>query len=1102
MDKKLKVFVSYANKNKEFIPKILKRLKNLQKYGWIADYWYDEQLEAGDEWKKVIFQQIAESRLFLLLVSSDFLASDFIQNEELPKIFEYQKANCGKIIPLIIEECPYQRPPLNQYEHLLLIKKVKSTADWTKAFIEIKKCCETLKSSPSQALVAADPFYSPDRFLNSISHLTTPSIGRRKIIKSVLASLSKKESVVITGYAGIGKSILAGNILKEFARSHPDGLFHYFKLPDKSDPLALTRSILQELLITHFPYTPEAEDINYLFNRACTLLHERPLFLFFDDANDPAALEMMKDIKRGLDHTVMLITSQHENWSSLRPLTLYRIEGLEEAKSLQLFRRQHRQPLNGHQRTHLRKFFRQVEGNPLLIECYAQECRVSGFPTDDAILNNSMDRTWSELMKRFRKRYDQLSKVSQKILNLAGILEKPQISSDLALAITACTSDHIRRLMDQGFIQGTQLRDRFYVPTIYRECCKKIVAQTSHDKSIQSLVSGLLCYYGGLLHLNHEDQLDAEWPNIVKIVDDYLTCNDQVIEFIDQAIGDHLDDPIGYIPRRQHISFLLERGKMIQDRASHFDTDLVARIEKNLGIFHYRHGDYPAAKELSVNAKQRYVKTGNQVGEIICNYLLGQIDEDQSNFPAAKTFYEQGRDLALRAQPYSKLLVGLGYYHLGCVRYHQGYFAEAYRDLNRASVDETVDQHLTARINRRIGSVLISLGSYDDAIICFSRLEHKLSTLGRRRDMARLSNKQALLYLHLKNWAKAKTKIDEALKIFHGELGDRRRIGSTQLLLSIWYLNHHQLDAALKQCEQSLHFARETRSYYGIARASEEMANILELKYPCSEDIATLRRQAYCFYSTIQHRRVANESMVSFCRVKSEPRLPIKAVMFDLIDTLTVCVHREYKANHRSYAKDLQVDRDRFDKVWEDSRAFAQRGGFKNTQERMAWVIRELGLQPSPALIAKFAEREEQYWVQNVKWLPDARVVLQKLRTKGIKMAILANGPSALKGLDRSLGLSKLVDTYLLSCDSSFLKPEKEFYFDALNHLGIRREEASHCLFVGDGTDKELNGARECGLYAVRLKQDRPPYMTWENESTDWDYEVNHLKELLELLHL
>lgn len=1101
MDKKLKVFVSYAHKNENYISEITKRLKILQHSRLITDYWCDREIVAGDHWKDVIREQIATSHLFLLLVDTNFLASDFIQEEELPFIFRCCGNNHGMVVPIIVEDCPWKSSPLNELQAIILTQKEKSAGDWKKAFDEIESCCKKLELLPSESSATSNPSFSLDRFLNAISHLTIPAIGQTKFINSILKSLARGESVVIAGYAGLGKSIVAGNILKKFTDFHREYLFHYFKLPAHSDPPALIRSVLQELLITHFPYTPESEDINYLFNRIVAFMQKRTVFLFFDDANDSAALEMILQFKNRLHNSIMLITSQHENWLGLPSISIQHIEGLGETESLKLFQKYYKSPLNPGQLVHLQKFIQQVEGNPLLIECYAQECCASGFPTNDTILNNSIDRTWTELKSRFKKRYDQLPEVSQKVLSLTGILEKTQISRELAISAANCTAEDIHHLMDQGFVHGTQMRDGFYVPTIYRECCKRIVAESSHHESIQSLVSGIMRYFSGLLYQHQEDLLDAEWPNIVKIIDEHILNNKNVLEFIDQAIGDHLDDPIGYLPKRQHISFLLARCDLIKDRLDGVSSDVAARIEKNLGIFNYLHGHYKAAKVSCLNAKQRYVKDGNQAGEIVCNYLLGQIDEDQSNFSTAKEFYQEALDSALAAQPPDKLLIGLGYYHLGCVQYHQGYYAEAHRDLNRASVDEAVDQHLATRINRRIGSVLIGLGAYEDAIWYFSRLEDTLKTLGRRRDFARLSNKQALLYLHLKNWAEAKAKIDEAFRIFHDEMEDTRRMGSTQLLLSIWYVSQNKMEEALEQCKISLSFARKTRSFYGIARAYEEMANILELSNSQQAEITEMRRQAYCYYSTIRHQKIANESMETYCRTNAKPPHPIKAIIFDLIDTLTICSHEQYKVNHENYARSLHVDRACFDEVWMDSRELAQKGSFQNTEKRMDWVMRKLNLRPSSAQISEFANREENYWIQNVKWLPDAQRVLKRLREKGIKIAILANGPAALKGLKHSLRLSSLVDTLLLSCDSGFLKPDKGSYQQALKSMGLEFK-AGNCVFVGDGTDKELNGARECGLYTIRMKKERPPYLTWENESTDWDWEVNNLQELLDLLRI
>ena len=79
------VFISYSHKEAEWMEKISAHLKVIQQTDRLA-IWSDQKIAAGQKWKKEIDTAIARARVALLLTSADFFASEFIQNDELPKI--------------------------------------------------------------------------------------------------------------------------------------------------------------------------------------------------------------------------------------------------------------------------------------------------------------------------------------------------------------------------------------------------------------------------------------------------------------------------------------------------------------------------------------------------------------------------------------------------------------------------------------------------------------------------------------------------------------------------------------------------------------------------------------------------------------------------------------------------------------------------------------------------------------------------------------------------------------------------------------------------------------------------------------------------------
>jgi len=106
--KRQKVFISYSHHDNEYLDRLLVHLKPLEKEGLI-DLWVDTRLRAGDRWKKEIEKALQRATVAVLLVSADFLASDFITDNELPPLLRSAEERGTRIIPLIVRPCRFTR---------------------------------------------------------------------------------------------------------------------------------------------------------------------------------------------------------------------------------------------------------------------------------------------------------------------------------------------------------------------------------------------------------------------------------------------------------------------------------------------------------------------------------------------------------------------------------------------------------------------------------------------------------------------------------------------------------------------------------------------------------------------------------------------------------------------------------------------------------------------------------------------------------------------------------------------------------------------------------------------------------------------------------
>lgn len=100
------IFVSYSHNDTEFLNRLKVHLRPFEKKGQI-DLWVDTKIKAGEKWKEKISNALDKSVIAILLVSADFLASDFIVDNELPPLLKAAEEKGKVILPLIVKPCRF-----------------------------------------------------------------------------------------------------------------------------------------------------------------------------------------------------------------------------------------------------------------------------------------------------------------------------------------------------------------------------------------------------------------------------------------------------------------------------------------------------------------------------------------------------------------------------------------------------------------------------------------------------------------------------------------------------------------------------------------------------------------------------------------------------------------------------------------------------------------------------------------------------------------------------------------------------------------------------------------------------------------------------------
>ena len=124
----MRAFISYSHHDKAALDRLHVHLKNLTRGGHI-ETWYDRDILAGSDLNAEIARELEAADLFLLLVSPDFIASDYCVEREMKRAVERHAAGAARVVPIIVEECDWKE--MGELRQLKAVPKDgKAISEW------------------------------------------------------------------------------------------------------------------------------------------------------------------------------------------------------------------------------------------------------------------------------------------------------------------------------------------------------------------------------------------------------------------------------------------------------------------------------------------------------------------------------------------------------------------------------------------------------------------------------------------------------------------------------------------------------------------------------------------------------------------------------------------------------------------------------------------------------------------------------------------------------------------------------------------------------------------------------------------------------------
>jgi putative hydrolase of the HAD superfamily len=217
-----------------------------------------------------------------------------------------------------------------------------------------------------------------------------------------------------------------------------------------------------------------------------------------------------------------------------------------------------------------------------------------------------------------------------------------------------------------------------------------------------------------------------------------------------------------------------------------------------------------------------------------------------------------------------------------------------------------------------------------------------------------------------------------------------------------------------------------------------------------------------------------------------------RAVVFDLWHTLAVWSEDESRQFRSRWSEWIGVEPERIDEAWYADGAYERRETGPIARA-LAAVHETLG---SDADVGEVVAWRMEMARSALVPVPGAVETLQKLRARGLLLGLISNCTEEVALVWGESPFAGLFDAAVFSATAGCMKPDRRIYEGVLTELGV---PASAALFVGDGANDELEGARRVGMTPV-LVQHNGAAPLWDGLE-NWDGErITSIPQILDLV--
>ena len=220
-----------------------------------------------------------------------------------------------------------------------------------------------------------------------------------------------------------------------------------------------------------------------------------------------------------------------------------------------------------------------------------------------------------------------------------------------------------------------------------------------------------------------------------------------------------------------------------------------------------------------------------------------------------------------------------------------------------------------------------------------------------------------------------------------------------------------------------------------------------------------------------------------------------QGVLFDLWGTLAYNNPKRSRADYQVIAQKVGLSAEEIWRRWGNFSEEALRGRITSGEERAIRILSAVG---APLELAnEMAQFEYDNRSAEVHFFPGVAEMLAELRQRGYRTCLISNCNYLTPSVVERLGLPDLLDDVILSCQVGLIKPEVEIYQLGASKLNL---DTTDCVFVGDGGDNEMDGARQAGCQIALVTQERGHAFRFPAKNYPRDITLDRIADLLNYL--